>query len=121
MASLVQSGMYGAINTADNTSYWLYVIQFISEAYKLQKNTTIYGQGISDSELVFKAQYICSMQENMNWYCKQQPLQHTIIVSTRTILHTRLDFIIIRHVQDITKNICIKNQEKKQYKDIQIL
>ena len=47
MASLVQSGMYGSINTADNTSNVLYFIQFISEAYRLQKNTTIDGQVIS--------------------------------------------------------------------------
>ena len=32
MASLVQSGMYGAIDTSENTSNGLYVIQFISEA-----------------------------------------------------------------------------------------
>ena len=68
MASLVQSGMYGAINTADKTTNRFYVIQFISEAYKLQKNTTIDGQVIHAGELVFKAQYICSMQENINWY-----------------------------------------------------
>ena len=37
MASLVQQGMYGAINTADITSNGLYVIKFISEEYTLQK------------------------------------------------------------------------------------
>ena len=62
MASLVQSGMYGAIITADNTTHGLYVIQLISEAYTLQKNTKIHGQVISDGELVVKAQYILSMQ-----------------------------------------------------------
>ena len=41
------------------------------------------------------------MQENTNWYWKQQPLQHTIMVPKRTILHPRLDVIIIRYVQDI--------------------
>ena len=34
----------------------------------LQNNTQIYGQVISAGELVFKAKYICSMQENYNWY-----------------------------------------------------
>ena len=58
MASLVQSGMYGAINTADNTTNVFYVIQYISEAYMLQNNTTIDGQFISAGELVVKAQYI---------------------------------------------------------------
>ena len=43
MASLFQSGMYGAINTDDTTTNGLYVIQFLSEAYTLQNNTTIDG------------------------------------------------------------------------------
>ena len=37
MASLVQSDMYGAINTAEKTTNGFYVIKFISEAYTLQK------------------------------------------------------------------------------------
>ena len=74
MASLVQSGMYGAIDKADNKSNGFYVIQFLSEAYTLQNNTTIDVQVIYPSELVVKSQYLCSMQENTNWYLKQQPL-----------------------------------------------
>ena len=58
MASLVQSGMYGAINTDDNTSNGLYVIKFLSEAYTLQNNTAIDGHVISAGELFIKAQYI---------------------------------------------------------------
>ena len=54
--------MYGAINTADNTSNILYVIQFISESYMLKNNTTIYGQVIYAGELVVKEQYLFSMQ-----------------------------------------------------------
>ena len=68
MASLVQSGNYGAINTADTTTNGLYVIMFISEAYTIQNNTAIVGQVISAGGLVVKAQYICSIQENINWY-----------------------------------------------------
>ena len=98
MASLVQSGLYGAINTDDNTTNGFYVIQFLSEAYTLQNNTTIDGKFISTDELVFKAQYLCSMQENTNWYCKQPPLQHTIIVPTRTIIHPCLDVFRITDV-----------------------
>ena len=58
MASLVQSGMYGAINTYDNKTNLLYIIRFLSDAYTLQNNTTIDGQVISDNELVVKAQYL---------------------------------------------------------------
>ena len=38
MASLVQSGMHGAIKTDDRTTNGFYVIQFISEAYRIQNN-----------------------------------------------------------------------------------
>ena len=45
------------------------------------------------------------MQENTNWYWKQQPLQHIIIVPTRTILHPRIEVIIIRYVQYIPNKL----------------
>ena len=61
------------------------------------------------------------MQENTNWYRKQPPLQQTIVVPTRTILHPRLDVIILRYVQDTPKKLCSRNEAKKQYKDIQLL
>ena len=61
MASLVQSGMYGSINKDDTTTNVFYVIQFLSEAYKLQNNTTIDGQVISSGELFVRTKYICSM------------------------------------------------------------
>ena len=113
MASLVQSGMYGVIKTYDTTTNGFHVIQFLSKAYTLQNITAIDGQVISAGELVFKAQYLCSMQKNTNWYWKPQPLQHNVIVPTRTILHPSLVVIIIRYVQDIPKNICIINQSEK--------
>ena len=62
MALLVQSGMCGAINTYYTIANGFYVIQFISEAYTLQNNTTIDGQVNSSGELVFKAQYLLSIQ-----------------------------------------------------------
>ena len=71
------------------------------------------GQVISSGGLVFKAQYLCSIQENYNWYQKQQSLQHNIIVPTRTILHTRLDVVRITYIQDIHKTICNRIQAKK--------
>ena len=43
------------------------------------------------------------MQLNPNWYCKQQPLQQNIIISTHTILHPRLDVVGILDVQDILR------------------
>ena len=109
MASLVQLVMYGAINTDDTTTNVFYVIQFISDANKLQSNTIIYVQVIYADELVVKAQYLFSIQENTNWYWKKQPLQHTIILPTRTILHPRLEVIIIIYVQEIPKRLCESN------------
>ena len=113
MASLVQSGMYGAINIDCATTNVFYVIRFILESYTLQNNKIIYGQVISDGELVVKAQYLCSMQENTNWYWKQQPQQQSIIVPISTIIHPHLDFITIRYVKYIPKNLCSGIQAKK--------
>ena len=67
MSSLVQSGMYGAINTDDTTTNGLYVIKLLWEAYTLQNNTEIDEQLIYAGELVVKEQYLCSMQGNTNW------------------------------------------------------
>ena len=47
MAYLVQFDIYGAISTDDTTTNVFYVIQFLSDAYTLQSNTTIDGQDIS--------------------------------------------------------------------------
>ena len=113
MASLVQPGMHGAINTYDTTTNGLYVIQFISEAYTLQNNTTIDGKIISSGEIVVREQYLWYMQENTNWYWKKQPLQQNIIVPTLTIIHPFLDVITIRYVQDILKNTRSRIQAKE--------
>ena len=56
------------------------------------------------------------MQENTNWYWKQQPFQQTIVVPTRTILNSHLEVIIIRYVQDIPKNIFGRSEAKKAIK-----
>ena len=44
MASLVESGKYGSINTTDTTTNRFYVIVFTSEEYTLQDNKTIDGK-----------------------------------------------------------------------------
>ena len=66
---------------------------------------------ISAGEFFFKAQYICSMQENTD-----QPLQQTIIVPTCTILNPCINVIIIIYIQDIHNNVCNRIQYKKPYK-----
>ena len=57
MDSFIRSGKYDTINIADTTTNGFYVIKFISEAYTLQNNTTIYGQIITAGELFVKTQY----------------------------------------------------------------
>ena len=66
MASLFESGKYGAINTTDTSTNGFYVIMFTSVVYTLQENTTIDGQIITTGELVVKAQYLFSMQVDTN-------------------------------------------------------
>ena len=62
MASSVESGRYGAINTTDTSTNGFDVIMFTSGAYTLQESTTTDGQIITAGELVVKAKYLCSMQ-----------------------------------------------------------
>ena len=83
MASLVESGTYGSINTTDTSTNGFYVIIFTSGAYTLQENTTIDGKIITDGELVVKEKYLFSMQIDTNWYWNQQPKHHVITVPTR--------------------------------------
>ena len=68
MASLVESEKYGSINTTDTTTNLFYVIMFPSESHTLQDNTKIYGQIITAGKLAVKAQYLCSIQVDTNWY-----------------------------------------------------
>ena len=91
MASLVEPGKYGSINTTDTPTNEFYVIMFISGAYKLQENTTIDGQIITMGELVVKAQYICSVTIDNDWCWNQQTKQRVSTLPTRTILRPQLE------------------------------
>ena len=93
IALLVESVKYGAINTTHTTTNVFYVIIFTSEAYTLQNKKTIDGQLITAGALVVKAQYICSVQLDTNWYWNQQPKQHVITVPARTILIHNLELM----------------------------
>ena len=53
------------------------------------------------------------MQENTNWYWKQQSLQQNIKFPIRTIINPRLDVVRITDVQDIPKTVCNRIQAKK--------
>ena len=53
------------------------------------------------------------MQENTNWYWKQQSLQQTIIVPTHTILRPCIDVVRIIDVQDIPKTVCNRIPKKQ--------
>ena len=56
---------------------------FTSEAYTLQYNTKIDGQMITACVLVVKAQYLCSMQVDTNWYWDQHTQWHISTESSK--------------------------------------
>ena len=66
MASLVESGKYGAIKKTYTSTNGFYVIIFTSRAYTLQENTTIDGKIITSGELVVKAQLPSSYNLSIN-------------------------------------------------------
>ena len=113
MASLFESGKYGSINTTDTSTNGFYVIMFTSGVYTLQENITIDGQIVTASELVVKAQYLCSMQVETNLYWNQQPKHHVITVPTRTVFHPQLEVNTVIYFHAIPKSICTSTQEKK--------
>ena len=112
MASLVESGKYGAINTTDTSNNGFYVIMFTSGAYAIQENTTIDGQIIAAGEFFVKAKYLCSMQIDTNWYWNQQYKHHVIAVPTRTILQPQLEVDAVTDFQSITTSVCTRTHEK---------
>ena len=113
MASLVESGKYGAINTTDTSTNGFYVIMFTSGAYTLQENTKIDGQIITARELVVNAKYLCSMQVDTNCYWNQHPKHHVITVPTRTILHPQLEGDSITDFHAITTSIRSRKKARK--------
>ena len=74
-----------------------------SEAYALKDNTTTDGKIINAGELVVKAQYLCSMRVDTNWYWNQYPQQHVITLPTGTVLHPRLEVNAITDFHAIPK------------------
>ena len=113
LASLVESGKYGAKNTTDTSTNGFYVIMFTSGAYTLQENTTIDGKILIAGELVVNAKYLCSMQIDTNWYWNQQPKHHVITVTTRTIFHPQLEVNAVTDFHAIPTSICSRTQAKK--------
>ena len=67
--------------------------------------------------MVAKAEYICSMQVDTNWYCNQQPKHHVITVTTRTILHPQLEVNAVAYFDAIPTSVCTRAQAKKLYQD----
>ena len=90
---------------------------FTSGAYTIQYNTTIDGQIISSGELVVKAQYLCSMQVDTNWYWNQQPKHHVITVPTSTIIYPQLEVNAVTDFHVIPTSICTRTQERNTYQD----
>ena len=63
--------------------------------------------------MAVKAQYLCYMQVDTNWYWNQQPKHHVITVPTRTILHPQLEDNAVTDFHTIPKIICTSTQAKK--------
>ena len=112
MASLVESGKYGAINTTDVTKNGFFVIMFTSEADTLKDNTKIDRQIITSGEFFVKSQYICSMLVNNNWYWDQHPQHHVITFPTRKIIRPQIEVNSITDIHDISKSVCNRTQAK---------
>ena len=63
MASLVQYGKYGAMNTKYSKTLGYYVKKYVSDNYKLQEESTCTGKISTADKLVVKAQYMICMKK----------------------------------------------------------
>ena len=71
MASLEQLSEYGATNAVDPNTMGYYVINYLSETYKLQEDQIKYGQVSKSDKLVVKYEYLSLMKSKTHWYWKQ--------------------------------------------------
>ena len=62
--------------------------------------------------MVAKAQYLCYMQVDTNWYWYQHPQYHVITVPTLTILHPQLEVNAVTYFHAIPKSLFNKTQAK---------
>ena len=63
--------------------------------------------------MVVKAQYLCSIQIDTNYYWNQHPKQHFITVPALIILHPQLEVNAITDFNAIPTSICYRTQAKK--------
>ena len=56
-----------------------YVIQYVTNTFTLQEDTTTYGQVIKAGELAVWETYLSEIPSNKNWYFEQEP-NHNIII-----------------------------------------
>ena len=89
------------------------MIDFVSEEYTLQDDTTCDGKIISSGVLVVKSQYLSCMQESTNFYWEQKKQQQVIIVLTRTIVNPCLDVVAVKDVHDNPKSIYNRNHARQ--------
>ena len=86
------------------------VINFVSEAYTLQYDTTCDGKISTDGELVVNDQYLICMQEKKKCYWDQKQQKQVIIVPTLTIVHPCVDVVVVKYAHNIFRSICNRNQ-----------
>ena len=67
--------------------------------------------------MVVKAQSLCSMQLDTNWYRNKQSEHHVITEPTRTILHPKLEVNAVTEFHAIPTSLCTRTQAKKPYQD----
>ena len=66
--------------------------------------------------MIVKAQYLCSMQVDTNWYWNQQTKHDVITVPTLTILHPQLEVNAVTNFHAIPTSVCTRTQFKSYIK-----
>ena len=83
----MHKGKYRDISTTDMKITVYYVVKYISEKLTLQEYITTNVQVLTAGELVIIFEYLSSIKDNTYWYWEPNKYDHTVIVSTCTIIH----------------------------------
>ena len=70
------------------------------------------GKIITAGECFFKAQHLCSMQVDTNWYWNKQPKHHVIAITTHTIILPQLEVNAVTDFHAIPTSVCTRTQAK---------
>ena len=98
MDALVKKMQYGTINKTDSRKMGYYVINFFSEAYTLQEDTTCDEKIITAGELFFRSKYLICMKYKQSDNGKKKRNKKMLLYQHEKIVHQCMNIMSLTEV-----------------------